>query len=72
MCDAQFFPLFNIVDKNIIRVINFDDENLSLSLKQKLVFDKISVIFTNFDNICRCLLPLIFIIYISVLMSYEK
>jgi hypothetical protein len=63
---------FNIVDKNIIRVINFDDENLSLSLKQKLVFDKISVIFTNFDNICRCLLPLIFIIYISVLMSYEK
>ena len=62
----------NIVDKNIIRVINFDDENLSLSLKQKLVFDKISVIFTNFDNICRVLLPLIFIIYISVLMSYEK
>ena len=62
----------NIVDKDIIRVINFDDENLSLSLKQKLVFDRITVIFTFIDNICRVLLPLIFLIYISVIMSYEK
>tara|TARA_B100000886_G_C20237596_1_gene413242 strand:+ start:16 stop:705 length:690 start_codon:yes stop_codon:yes gene_type:complete len=62
----------NIVDKDIVRVISFDDENLSLSLKQKLVFDKITIIFTFIDNICRVLLPLIFLIYISVIMSYEK
>jgi hypothetical protein len=63
---------YNIVDKNIIKVINFDDENLSLSLKQKLVFDRITLLFTNIDNICRIMLPTIFIIYISVIMSYEK
>jgi hypothetical protein len=62
----------NIVDKDIVRVINFDDENLSLSLKQKLVFDRITVIFTTVDNVCRVILPLIFLIYISVIMSYEK
>ena len=62
----------NIVDKNIVRVINFDDENLSISLKQKLVFDRITIIFTAVDNVCRVILPLIFLIYISVIMSYEK
>lgn len=62
----------NVVDKNIIRVINFDNENLSLSLKQKLVFDRIIEIFTFADNICRVLLPLIFVIYISYIMSHEK
>lgn len=63
---------FNIIDKNIVKVINFDDENLSLSLKQKLVFDKITKIFSYADNFFRILLPFIFIIYICVIMSYEK
>ena len=56
---------FNIVDKNVIKVINFDDENLSLSLKQKLVFDRVTTIFTNVDNVCRVLLPNICYIYFS-------
>ena len=63
---------FNIIDKDIIKVINFDDENLSLSLKQILVFDKITQLFSLIDNIFRVLLPLIFIIIISIIMSYEK
>jgi hypothetical protein len=63
---------FNVIDKNIVKVINFDDENLSLSLKQKLVFDKITDIFTFADNMFRIILPLIFTIYISIIMSYEK
>ena len=63
---------YNIVDKDIIRVINFDDENLNFSLKQKLVFDRIEYIFSIYDNIFRVLLPLIFFIYISYIMSHEK
>ena len=63
---------FNIIDKDIIKVINFDDENLSLSLKQILVFDKITQLFSLIDNIFRVLLPFIFIIIISIIMSYEK
>lgn len=62
----------NIINKDIIKVISFDDENLSLSLKQKLVFDKITQLFSLIDNIFRVLLPIIFIIIISIIMSYEK
>ena len=63
---------YDIVDKDIVRVINFDDENLSFSLKQKLVFDKIVNVFSICDNVFRVILPLIFVIYISYIMSHEK
>ena len=63
---------FDIVDKDIVRVINFDDENLSFSLKEKLVYDRIVYIFSICDNVFRVLLPLIFVIYISYIMSHEK
>ena len=63
---------YDIVDKDIVRVINFDDENLSFSLKQKLVFDRIIYIFSVCDNVFRVILPLIFVIYISYIMSHEK
>ena len=62
-----------------INTTNFDykssngtDENLNFSLKQKLVFDRIEYIFSIYDNIFRVLLPLIFFIYISYIMSHEK
>jgi hypothetical protein len=61
-----------IVDENVVKVINFDDENLSLSLKEKLVFDYIIEVCIKLDNLLRILLPFVFIIYIIVIMSHEK
>jgi hypothetical protein len=63
---------FTVVDKNVVKVISFDDKNLNISFKEKLVFDEVRRVFEIVDNIFRVLLPFIFFIYIIVLMSNEK
>ena len=62
----------SVVNKEVVRVINFDDENLGISLKEKLLFDEVRRIFELIDNVFRILLPFVFFIYIIVLMSNEK
>ncbi len=62
----------NIVDKEVVKVISYDNENLDISLKEKLVYDEIRRIFEIVDNIFRILLPIIYFIYIIILMSNEK
>ena len=61
-----------VVDKDVVKVINFDDENLDISIKEKLVFDEVRRVFEIVDNVFRILLPFVFFIYIIVLMSNEK
>ena len=62
----------SVVSKDVIKVISFDDENLDISMKEKLLFDEVRRIFEIVDNVFRVLLPFIFFIYIIVLMSNEK
>jgi hypothetical protein len=62
----------SVVNKEVLKVINFDDENLGISMKEKLLFDEVRRIFEIIDNVFRVLLPFIFFIYIIVLMSNEK
>ena len=62
----------NKTENEIVKTINYDDPILNLTEKQILIFNRISEIVIFIDNIFRILLPLIFIIIISVIMSYEK
>ena len=62
----------NMEINNIIKTIDYDDITLSLSYKEILVFNEIEHYVRKIDNICRCLIPLVFIILISVIFSYQN
>ena len=62
----------NMEINNIIKTIDYDDITLSLSYKEILVFNEIEHYVRKIDNICRCLIPLVFIILISVILSYQN
>ena len=62
----------DILEKDIIKTINFDDQNLSLSYKEYILFNEVSRIFTIVDNGFRVVLPLIFFIMMTVIFSYEQ
>ena len=62
----------DILDKDIFKTINFDDQNLSLSYKEYILFNEVSRIFTIVDNGFRVVLPLIFFIMMAVIFSYEQ
>ena len=62
----------DVVAKDVVKVIQFDDKNLSLTYKEYLLFTEVTRIFTQVDNIFRILLPSIFFIIIGVIFSKES
>ena len=61
-----------IVEKNVLKTIEFDNKTLSLTYKEFLLFNEVTRIFSLADNICRIILPIIFFIIIGVIFSYEN
>ena len=57
---------------DIIKTINYDDVSLSLTYKEILIFNEIEKYVKLFDNVCRVLFPLIFIIIIGVLYRHKN
>ena len=60
-----------VLDNDIIKTINYDDINLTMTYKEILIFNEIEKYIKIFDNVCRVLIPIIFIICISVIYSYK-
>lgn len=60
-----------IVSNDIVKIIDFDNQNLTLSYKEYILFNEITRIFTKIDNIFRIFLPAIFFIIILVIFSKE-
>tara|TARA_Y100000591_G_C21852636_1_gene712675 strand:- start:1266 stop:2717 length:1452 start_codon:yes stop_codon:yes gene_type:complete len=56
---------------NIVKTIDYDDEMLTMSYKEILVFKEIERYVRRFDNCCRVIIPMIFIVCISVIYSYR-
>lgn len=61
----------DVVAKNVVKVIQYDDKNLSLTYKEYLLFTEVTRIFTQIDNIFRIILPTVFFIIIGVIFSKE-
>ena len=59
-------------DDNIIKTIDYNDVTLSLTYKEILIFNEIDKYVKSFDNICRVLFPLIFIILISLIYRHRN
>ena len=59
-------------EDNIIKTINYDDVTLSLTYKEILIFNEIEKYIKSFDNICRVLFPLIFIILIGLIYRHRN
>jgi hypothetical protein len=62
---------YSVISKDVVRTIEYNDKILCLSLEEKLVFDELSKIIRNLDNMFRVLLPLVFFIYIGYIYSHE-
>jgi hypothetical protein len=61
-----------VVSKNVVKVIQFDDKNLSLTYKEFLLFNEVSRIFIVVDNVFRIILPFTFFVIIGVIFSNEN
>lgn len=60
-----------VVDKNVIRTVDFDNRQLSMSFKEYLIFNEITKWAIIIDNIFRILLPTIFFTIIIIIFSYK-
>ena len=56
---------------NIIKTIDYDDEILTMSYKEILVFNEIERYVRKFDNCCRIIIPMVFVVFISIIYSYN-
>ena len=61
----------DLTKNNIVKTIDYDDEILTMSYKEILVFKEIERYVRRFDNCCRVIIPMIFVICISVIYSYR-
>ena len=59
------------ISKKIIKTIAYNDEYLSLSLKEILVFNEVDRYVRYVDNVLRVLFPLIFTIIIGIVMNHN-
>jgi hypothetical protein len=59
------------MENDVIKTIAYDDVYLTLTKKEKLIFNEIEVVVKKIDNIFRGLIPCIFIVCISVIYSYK-
>jgi hypothetical protein len=62
----------DVVGKDVIRVIQYDDKNLSVTYKEHILFTEVTRIFTLVDNIFRIILPFTFFVIIGVIFSNEN
>ena len=60
-----------IVSNDIVKIIDFDNQNLTLSYKEYILFNEVTRLFTTIDNIFRVFLPSVFFIIIIVIFSKE-
>lgn len=60
-----------IVGKDVIKAVDYNDRNLSITFKEYLIFWEIRNKMIMIDNICRVLLPIIFFTIIIVIFSYK-
>ena len=60
-----------IVTNDIVKIIDFDNQNLTLSYKEYILFNDVTRLFIKIDNIFRVFLPSIFFIIILVIFSKE-
>lgn len=56
---------------NIVKTIDYDDEILTMSYKEILVFNEIERYVRKFDNCCRVIIPMVFVVFISIIYSYS-
>ena len=70
--NKQIMTENDILDKDIIKVINFDDKHLSFTYKEYILFNEVARIFTIVDNGFRVVLPMIFFIMMAVIFSFEQ
>ena len=62
----------DVVEKDVLKVIQFDNKNLSLTYKEYLLFNEVTRIFGILDNVFRFILPFSFFIIMGVIFSYEN
>ena len=67
--DRKYFE--NTVCKEIVRTINHDNRDLSMTFKEYLIFSEISNIAIYIDNICLVLLPTVFFVIIIIIFSFN-
>lgn len=72
MNEMNEMMVFNdVVDKHVVRTIDYNNKNLSLTFKEYLIFSEITAITIKIDNSCRILLPVIFFTIIIIIFSYN-
>ena len=59
-----------VVEKNIIKTIEFDNRQLSLTYKEHILFNEVTRIFVIVDNIFRVILPLVFFSIMIYIFSF--
>lgn len=67
--DRKLFD--NTVSRDIVRTINHNNSDLTMTFKEYLIFSEISNIAVYIDNICLALLPTIFFVIIIIIFSYK-
>lgn len=67
--DRKLFD--NTVSRNVVRTINHDNRDLTMTFKEYLIFSEISNIAVYIDNICLVLLPTVFFVIIIIIFSYK-
>ena len=61
----------NKIDTSVIRTINYDNKDLTMTFKEFLMFNEISNLAVFIDNICLVFLPTVFFVIIIVIFSYN-
>lgn len=64
-------PVYNVIEEDVIKTIDYDDKYLKLTYKEILFFDEISRIVKMCDNVFRVILPIIFFSVIIYIMAQE-
>jgi nicotinic acetylcholine receptor, invertebrate len=67
--DRKYFD--NTLSRDIVRTINHDNIDLSMTFKEYLIFSEISRIAVYIDNCCLVLLPTVFFVIIIIIFSYN-
>lgn len=60
-----------IVPKDVVKIVEYSDRNLSITFREYLMFWEINNTAKKIDNICRVILPTIFFSIIIVIFSYK-
>ena len=69
--NSEFNEFDEIVEKDIIKTISWDDENLSITYKEYVLFNEVSRIFVIVDNVFRVILPITFLAIMIYIYSFE-